>query len=195
MMPQATCARGVREVWLKQKDTKMNEILGIDPGQKGALVLLGVAGQLKGFWPMPVTPEKDIDFIKLSEILADDIGSNTLVFLERAVPFAQGMKQAFSYGRGFAAVEIALKLAELSVTYVEPSKWTKYIHQGVDQDLKPKVKSVIAFGRLYPKLISKIPHTINRKGEKKFDEGIVDALLIATYGYRFLAREHLTLGF
>lgn len=151
--------------------------LGIDPGQQGAFVTFD--GRDFDFEPMPLNAQKEIDFEGVREILAmAPVGVH--IFLERAMPLAMGAKHAFNYGRGFAAIEIAIQLSGLPVTYVEPAKWAKVMHEGISRDLKPKAKSAIAVERLLPQLAPQIPR--NKNG--KLHEGFVDALLIALFGLR-----------
>jgi hypothetical protein len=161
-------------------------IIGIDPGQAGYFVMLDSKPK---FVPMPVKGEtKEIDYIGVKNILINVIANGPAVrpihvFLERAMPMAMGSKHAFNYGRGFAALEIAIQELQLPVTYVEPRKWTKELFQGIDANLKPKAQSLIAVQRLFPELIAAIPKT-PKSG--KLHEGAVDALLIAEYGRRKL---------
>lgn len=156
------------------------DILGIDPGLTGAFVLLRHDSTTEmAFDKMPVV-DKEICFDSVVKILKN--APNARVFLERAMPLAMGAKHAFNYGRGFMALEIAIKISGLSVTYVEPTKWTKAMHDGISADLKPKAKSIIAVKRLFPNLVTGIP--VTKTG--KLHEGIVDALLIAGYGARLL---------
>jgi hypothetical protein len=158
-------------------------VLGIDPGLQGHFVLFN--GKKFASWKMPVKTNgktKEIIFDHVAELIQKiflDFGEFH-VYLERAVSFGMGSTGAFNYGRGFAMLEIALKLSELPVTYVEPGKWTKEMHEGISKDLKPKAKSLVAVERLYPSLVAQIPR--NKNG--RLDEGCVDALLIAGYGYR-----------
>ncbi len=157
-------------------------ILGIDPGLSGAFVLTD--GKSLLWWPMPVDSNgKDrlVDFKGVLETLKRiTLNHDFHVALERALPMAMGSKHAFNYGRGFAALEIAIGLLGLPVTYVEPQKWAKEMHAGISADLKPKAKSLIAAKRLYPKLVAVLP--TGRQG--KVNEGPLDALLIAAYGLR-----------
>lgn len=161
-------------------------VMGIDPGLSGAFVLLPVGGKKMTVWKMPITKTGkvvEISYPEVSEILrnADAMAEGDLhVFLERAVPFAMGTKSAFNYGRGFAALEIAIADLDIPFTLVEPGKWTKAMHAGIKGDLKPKAKSLIAVRRLFPKLVPGL--SPNRNG--KPHEGVVDALLIAGYGLR-----------
>ncbi len=158
----------------------MTSVIAIDPGQSGAIVWYD--GKDFKFWVMPLKDKKikDIDFYAVRKILKQF--SDVHVFLERAAPHAMGSKHAFNYGRGFAALEIAVMSCRNPVTYVESTKWTKVIHAGISSDLKPKVKSIKAIERLLPKIAKRIP-----KGKTgKMHEGVVDAILIAEYGRRTL---------
>lgn len=150
-------------------------VWGVDPGLTGAFVFL--EGSIMHFYKMPLNALKEPDFHAVAEILSKHDGH---VFLERAIPFAMPSGAAFNYGRGFMVLELAIKLSGLPVTYVEPAKWTKAMHQGISADLKPKNKSVIAVERLYPHFLGVIP----KAKTGKLNEGVVDALLIAGFGKR-----------
>lgn len=161
-------------------------VLGIDPGISGAFVVTNGANQLVS-WNMPldiVGKEKAIAFEAVQDILTDvkNYFGSVHIFLERAVPMAMGSKGAFTYGRGFEALVIAIRLSELPVTLVEPARWTKEMHEGISQDLKPKVRSLQAVQRLYPQLVGQLP----KKPKGGLLDGPVDALLIAGYGLRRL---------
>lgn len=157
--------------------------LGIDPGFSGAFVLTDGDRFVK-IWPMPLVvngADRMIDFDGVHELLDEMLKAYRFhIFLERAIPMAMGSKGAFNYGRGFAALEIAIELHKIPVTYVEPAKWAKYMHEGLSTDLRPKAKSMMAVKRLYPKLVSVLP--TNTKGA--LQDGPIDALLIAGYGIR-----------
>lgn len=162
---------------------KKEFVLGVDPGVSGALVLTD--GRTLKNWPMPITvngKDKSVHFEGVSKLLRKIRlwHGDVHVFLERAMPMAQGMKSAFNYGRGFEAVVIAISIHKLPVTLVEPGKWSKEMHEGVNGDLKAKAKSLIAVQRLYPKLVAALPR--NTKGNLL--DGPIDALLIAGYGMR-----------
>lgn len=169
-------------------------VLGIDPGLAGAFVLFD--GKDFASFEMPVAnsgKDKFVEFDAVHELLTHLTGTNTdlHVYLERAVSFGMGTKGAFNYGRGFAAIEIAIELLKMPVTYVEPGKWTKEMHAGISGDLKPKAKSLIAAKRLFPKLVGQLP-----KGKKgKILDGPIDALLIAAYGLRQRGDKHTQVEF
>jgi hypothetical protein len=160
-------------------------VLGVDPGLGGAFVITDADQKLQ-IWPMPVMihgKDKSVHFDGVVRLLEEvrSAHGKPAVYLERAVSFGMGAKGAFNYGRGFETVVIALHLAKLSVTFVEPGKWTKEMHEGTNADLRPKMRSAIAVERLYPQLVGKLP----RKGKILMD-GPMDALLIAGYGIRRL---------
>lgn len=155
-------------------------VMGIDPGNKGALVLL--TGKKVEYFAMPLDAE-GVSFPGVVGVLRGMRPDH--VFLERAMPFAMGTKSAFSYGRGFAALEIAIKVCKLKVTYIEPAKWTKALYAGIDARLKPKERGRIALERLFPDHVKGLPR--DRKGV--IHEGVMDALLIAEYGRLELNRK------
>ncbi len=167
---------------MKKKSKFGPLILGIDPGLSGAFVLTD--GKSLRWWPMPVDSNGKDRLVSFNEVLKIlDVMKQHHAFhvaLERALPMAMGSKHAFNYGRGFAALEIAIDLLKLPVTYVEPQKWAKEMHSGISVDLKPKAKSLIAAKRLFPHLVAVLP--VGKQG--KVNEGPLDALLIAAYGLR-----------
>lgn len=160
-------------------------VVGIDPGINGAIVMTDGRAILK-YWKLPIKVEGKEKFVHFEEV--DFIFKQLVrngkphVYLERAIPFALGSKSAFTYGRGFEALLISLRLNELPFTLVEPGRWTKEMHEGISADFKPKKKSAIAVERLYPQLVKSLPR--ESKNGKKLADGPVDALLIAGYGLR-----------
>lgn len=165
---------------------KTTFVLGVDPGINGAIVLTD--GKKLKTWPIPLKEEgknKFVDFDAFHSILHDQVLEKhgpIHVFVERAVPFALGTSSAFTYGRNFEALLIAIRLLSFPMSLVEASKWTKEMHEGISADFKPKKKSLIAIGRLYPHLVGSMPK--DTKTGKKLKDGPVDALLIAGYGLR-----------
>jgi len=155
--------------------------MAIDPGNKGAICLASaINGKIEkvSFQEMPLS-EEGINYFKVKELIG--LLAPEHIFLERALPMAMGAKHAFNYGRGFAALEIAISEAGKPVTYVEPSKWHKAILDGIDTRLKPKERSLIGVKRLFPRIWITIPATPK---SKRPHDGMVDALLIAEYGRR-----------
>lgn len=161
------------------------KVLGIDPGINGAFVVTD--GHVLESHAMPIVvagKEKLIHFAGVQELLllVHKRHGHIHVFLERAVPMAMGSKGAFTYGRGFEALVIALGLAGFPITHVEPARWAKEMHEGISADLKPKARSLIAVKRLYPRLVGSLP----KRPKGGLHDGPIDALLIAGYGLRKL---------
>lgn len=164
------------------------KVLGIDPGVSGAFVLIE-DGNIVECHSMPTVVEqknKSVSFVGVQTLLLS-IGLGVNVFLERAAPMAMGSKAAFNYGRGFEAIVLAVGLLKMPLTLIEPSKWTKEMHEGISQDLKPKARSKIAAERLFPIQIEKLP----KLPKGGVHEGMIDALLIAGYGVRRLNGQKL----
>lgn len=152
-------------------------VIGIDPGLTGAIVVID-DNEFRCI-DMPVV-EKEIDYDGICGVFLQYQGTQT--FLERAIPFAMGAKSAFNYGRGFAALELAIRAMRMPVTYIEPAKWTKVMHAGIDSGLKPKFKSLIAIERQFPNIMEFIP----KSSTGKLHDGVIDAILIAEYGKRMM---------
>lgn len=154
------------------------KIMGIDPGLSGAFVQLEGNKVISKVMPTKGTSkDRDIDIDGVLAILRELKPDH--VFIERITAFAMGAKASFTFGRGVAVLEMALKFTQTPFTLVEPAKWGKEMHEGIDGDLKPKAKSKKAISRLFP--------TLFPEGHKHH-EGVVDAVLIAEYGRRKLGR-------
>ncbi len=155
--------------------------VGIDPGLKGGIVVLGRIAGLIDRQVMPVTG--NVLDLKALDMAMREIRKeyNTLhVYLEavHAMP-KQGVSSSFKFGRLFGAVEMALVANLLPYTLVSPARWQRTMHLGIERSLGPKERSLTAAQRLCPGVDlraterSKVPHS-----------GLVDALLIAAYGLR-----------
>lgn len=165
----------------------MNLVLGIDPGLKGAFVLTDGVDfcQIFAMPLLKMKKETRVDFGKVLlylQNLKKEFGE-VPIFLERAKPLAMGSKFAFNYGRDFEKIIIAISFSKLWAKLVEPSAWTKEMHEGLDPDLKAKAKSMLAMKKLYPHMVARLP--VRPRG--KIDDGPVDAFLIAMYGLRMIS--------
>lgn len=157
-------------------------ILGIDPGQTGGLVLLGPSGSVMSKSVMPVRKDNELDKNELLDILVEwHTWDDFHIFFERIIPFAMSAKGALAFGRQLGMLEYIFWQKEYKTTFVEAAKWTRVMHQGIDANLKPKVRSLIAVERLFPGVNLKATDKC-----KKDHDGLVDALLIAEYGRRTL---------
>lgn len=159
---------------------KRVNFLGIDPGKEGALVLLSPEGTILGKQLMPLGSDGTLDKTEIMDLFLEWCTWDEFhVFLERVIPFALNAKGALNFGRQLGMLEFIFWKYGYASTFVEAAKWSKEIHQGIDSNLKPKAKSLIAAERLFPGQDLRATEK-----SKKPHEGIVDALLIAEYGRR-----------
>ena len=147
------------------------KVIGIDPGQKGALVILD--GDIITLHQMPE------DATGILAILSEHT-TDSHVFLEKAQAMpGQGNVSMFNYGVGFGTILGILTALKLPHTLVHPKTWCKVMHQGTKAD-EAKKRSLEAARRLYPHVEFIRPRCRNP------DEGYIDAILIAGYGKRAL---------
>jgi crossover junction endodeoxyribonuclease RuvC len=147
-------------------------IIGIDPGKKGAIVAM-VDGEIN----LHQMPE---DAGSIVEILTKYMKPSCHVFLEKsqAMP-GQGTVSMFNYGTGFGTLLGILAALKIPHTLVHPKTWCKVMHSGTTLD-DAKARSLEAARRLFPHV------QLVRPRCTKPDEGYIDALLIAEYGKRCL---------
>lgn len=155
-------------------------ILGIDPGQTGAFVLLGPEGKILAKAVMPVDAAKDLDKQAALNLFGELAAFGPFhIFFERIIPYAMTGSSAMTFGRMLGMLEQLIWQQKYPITFVEASKWAKEIHQGIDSNLKAKAKSGIAFARLFPGIdFRPTPR------HKVQHDGLIDAALIALYGVR-----------
>lgn len=159
-------------------------VLGIDPGKTGGLALYDGRSVLAE--PMPVTGD-EIDLAELCRWFRAHRDEIEVVFLEKAASMriarngfrAQGSVGMFNYGDGFGAIKGILTALGIGYQLILPKQWTRLMHAGTAADLHPKERSAIAVSRLFPSVDLRASERC-----RKSHEGMVDALLIATYGYR-----------
>ena len=145
------------------------KIMGIDPGQKGAIVVLE-NGKLTT-WNMKVVGPH-LDKGALLNFLESQRDVST-AFLEEVTPMPkQNVKGVKTSCWNFGLLEMALFVTEIPYEIVKPILWTKVIHTGMPVKIPAKKKREVAFTRLFPRV--------------PYNEGIMDAALIAEYGRRVM---------
>jgi hypothetical protein len=93
--------------------------IGIDPGVAGGIAMLNDAGEIVAAVKMPAT-EHDV-FAFLCESLGEEPAR---AVLERVSSSPQmGVVSAFTFGRGYGALRMALTVAEIPFDEVSPRKW------------------------------------------------------------------------
>ncbi len=148
-------------------------IIGIDPGQKGALVALNGAEIT-----LHQMPDNALEIVSILRSYLSQ--GDCHVFLEKAQAMpGQGVSSMYNYGVGFGILLGIIATLQIPHTLVHPKTWCKVMHQGT-KDGEAKQRSLEAARRLYPQV------ELVRPRCKKPDEGFVDALLIASFGKRQL---------
>lgn len=151
---------------------------GIDPGKNGGCAIL-YQDTVKVF-KMPVDKDELIDTNELYETLSRYESSNLHVCLESVHSiFGVGAKSNFNFGVNVGMLLGLLKAYKISFSQVPPKTWQKEMWVGVEKQEDNKKTSLSAVTRLYPDVeLYATPRS------KKAHDGIVDALLIATYAKR-----------
>jgi len=150
------------------------KILGIDPGKRG--VALQLSGEVCEYIKLRFDQQNLLDtnhFISFILSCSPD-----LIIMEKVQAVHRWSCSAnFVFGGVFYQLLLSLKHLRRPYRLVNPYDWQAVVHQGIEKKKEAKVRSLIAYERLYPhKPIplgprAKVPH-----------DGIMDALLIATHG-------------
>lgn len=133
--------------------------IGIDPGVSGGIAVIE-AGRPPAAVKMPDT---DTDLLKALDELAQD--EDAIALLERVSASPQmGVVSAFTFGRSYGKLEMALVALEIPFDYVRPQKWQQAMGclSGGDKNVTKRRAQ-----QLFPHLT--ITHAI------------ADALLLAEY--------------
>ncbi|NCB17668.1 MAG: hypothetical protein EOM65_16035 [Synergistales bacterium] len=101
--------------------------MGIDPGQKGGLAVIGGRGQLLALIDMPVRragKKKEIDGAALAAFLRRYDPAQVIVEAVHSMP-KQGVASTFTFGRGVGIVLGVLQAMGLPFAEVSPQAWQK----------------------------------------------------------------------
>lgn len=157
-------------------------ILGIDPGKEGGFAVLD--GDSVIVEPMPLTDDGDLDVPELHRLIAYYAPSVSRCYLEMA-SMRPNQSGQFLIGRNFGKLEAVLVLAGVKFELVQPQTWSAHYPHGVTEtDRAKRYKAIKAARRrivagLYPGI------DLKKTARSTTDhEGMVDALLIADYGFR-----------
>jgi len=141
--------------------------IGIDPGVSGGIAMIDERGLVYATLPMPTTERDIFDVFKPGE-------SNhpAHAMLERVYSSPQmGVASAFTFGKGYGALLMALTAAQVPFDQVVPAKWQAVMgcrSRGDKNVTKARAQ------QLFPGV--KVTHAI------------ADALLLAEYGRRLVER-------
>ena len=163
--------------------------IGIDNGARGAIVVIDGARKPTTIEPMPVVnvgvvrkgkkgTKNILDMRRVVDVLKearDQAGGDVFAVLEHAQVFpGEGRSTAFTAGRGYGAMEMALVSLGIPYEIVRPRKWQSAVLNGVE-GADTKARSVIKCRREFPT----IDLTPGRR--RKPMDGIADAACMALY--------------
>lgn len=151
-------------------------VIGIDPGQTGAIALL--VGEEQVVWDMPADTR---GFRMLISSIYDVLTIATLhaVFIEHVHSMPkQGVSSSFKFGVNFGMVRMFAEMLGAPVYLVTPQKWQKAVLDSENKEAG-KERSLLFARRRWPKADLKL----------KKHNGRADALCIAEYGRITLAHE------
>lgn len=153
-------------------------IIGIDPGNTGAIAVLAEGGRLIAIHDMPLMAngkKQQVNPSELTNILREyltgryELAVGPTVHLERvsAMP-GQGVSSMFNFGMGFGVIQGVVAALGIPVKLVTPQSWKK--RAGLIGKDKDNARTLAQ--QLYPSA---------PLGRKK-DIGRADAILIAKFG-------------
>jgi crossover junction endodeoxyribonuclease RuvC len=154
-------------------------VIGIDPGKKGAVVLVTDA-HASGFVLPTSTAGLDgrqlvVELMELRNPLGYRAGGDILVIVERAQSFpGQGIASAFKYGRDYGRILGILDALGWPYETVPPAQWHRQIVGGDPAEGKARAAAVVA---------ARLPDLELRPGRCRVPhDGIVDAACLALWG-------------
>lgn len=137
--------------------------IGLDPGKNGGIAVVGCHNPYAHKMPDSLQ-----DIWDLLKHIRDDSEGNCFALLERVHSSpAMGVVSAFTFGRGYGGLEMALTGVGISHEIILPQKWQKEL--GCLSGGQKNITKARAQG-LFPSI--KCTHSVS------------DALLIAEYGRR-----------
>jgi crossover junction endodeoxyribonuclease RuvC len=152
----------------------MTRILGVDPGQGGALALLATEGDTIAVHDMPVVALKSGS--EISEAMLADLVRELkpdLCWIERVHSMPrQGVASSFKFGLAYGLVRGVVSALGVPVHLVTPNEWKREFRLSVD-----KQQARVLAARMFPgqaKLFSRVR-----------DDGRAEAALIAVFGGRY----------
>ena len=154
-------------------------IIGVDPGQTGAVAVLGIDGALRVV-DMPTVEimrggkaRREIDVAALADLLRAIDGGQAWIERVAARP-GQGVASMFSFGRGVGQVEGVLAALQTPVSYVTPQAWRKALRVPDGKD-----GSRLRASQIMPAYAG--------EWRRAKDDGRAEAALIAMYGLQATA--------
>ena len=150
-------------------------VLGIDPGKKGAVCVLFEYDIYMENIPII---GKEYDIVKLNSFFIPL--SEGIAYIEKVNSFGMGRTSAFNFGYGVGLLEGLIVANDLKIKRIRPQEWQKEIFKGISGK-KPKEKALLVMKEQYKEILKKIEE---KKVDKAKKEGLIDAFLIACYGWK-----------
>ena len=164
--------------------------VGIDNGANGAIVALNHNYEVVCEELMPVlaagvtrkgkkSTKRVLDMRSVSKILSGlkDLDRDIFAVLEHAQTFpGEGLSTAFTAGRGYGAMEMALVCSGIAYEIVRPRLWQKTVLAGVE-GVDTKVRSILKCQRRLPDL------DLTPGKKRKPHDGLADAACMALYAH------------
>lgn len=156
----------------------MRYYCGIDIGLQGGIVVIDDNSRLLFKEVMPtISNEYNISEIRLILGRIRVLDDKVIVGIESPIAFpGQASQATLKSGIGFGLIHGLVSSLDFPYVIIAPNRWTKVIHAGLPKEMKAKDKSRLALQRMYPTLDLRASDR-----SKKIHEGLMDALLIATY--------------
>jgi len=144
-------------------------IIGIDPGQKGAIAFLG-----SDFLHIEQMPEDKGAVLSCLNAWVKRAGIEH-AWLENVTPFGMGRTSAFTFGHGIGMIEMALMSCNIPLSRVTAAKWKRTL--GCPKD---KTESICRASELLPAYSDW--WRITGRASKDKAAGRAEAAMIALYG-------------
>jgi hypothetical protein len=161
----------------------MMTVMAIDPGLTGAFAIIDRDSVIVE--PMPNNADGKIDLQELKRLFMHYASSITHCYIEMSTMRpGQSAQSTFSTGRTFGTLEGMLVCLGIKYTPIQSSVWSKAYDHGVTEKVASKRYPLIKKARrgivaeLYPNIDLR-----RTKNCKNADSGMVDALLLARYGF------------
>lgn len=161
-------------------------ILGLDPGGNGAFVTLDSRGKIKDAYVFSGENKEEMFLNYVDKLKA--INKPDVAYIEHIHAIhGSSAKGTFSFGRNYQIAIDGLLLVGVKIKYVQPRVWQKEMFTGATQYIKKGTKNKRDNKKIAMEVGLKLfneKHFLKSSRSKKPHDGLIDAALIATYGYR-----------
>lgn len=162
-------------------------ILGVDPGNTGALAWLDDVGQPVSIQPMPVFKLEGKTHLNIGEVIKIFTAYKGKIVLEQQQPFpGQGVVSVGTLMKGYGILLGVAGALNIPCVEVLPRLWKKEMFKGVKLGRK-KEQLKEASRRLCQQLWPAVGFKLDPEDDE-MDHGLCEAALLAEYGRRVIWR-------